>query len=141
MAGSKDNALETVVLNWLAGKATNLPTHWRLRHIITAATPETGVDNAYSTAATIAILSSELTVTGNSLVVNTAKDTATGTTTGETILRRVLEFSADNFATVLGSYYSSDVLDADDATVTGIAVPSGTILRVPADTGFSATED
>jgi hypothetical protein len=141
MAGSKNDALETYVLNLLAGKSSTLPTAWRIRHLITAPTPESGSGNVYSSAPAISISSGELTVSGNSLVVNATKDTATGTTTGETILRRVLEFSADGFSTILGAYYSSDVLDADDTTVTGVAVPTGTILRVPANTGFSATED
>jgi hypothetical protein len=141
MAGSKDNALETYVLNLLAGKDSTLPTHWRIRHLTAAPTPETGVGNVYSSAPAIAVLSSQLTVSGNSLVVNTQLDAASGISGAETIIRRVLEFSADNFSTILGSYYSSDVADADDAAITGVAVPAGTILRVPANTGFAATED
>ena len=141
MTGSKTNTLETLFLNLFAGKSTTLPTSWRIRHVISAADMEAGTSVVYSTAPAIAVTSSQMTVTGNSLVINTQLDTATGTTTGETIIRRVLEASSDSFSTIMGAYYSSDVLDADDTSVTGVAVPSGTILRVPASTGFAATED
>jgi len=137
---SKNDALETHVLNLLAGKSTTLPTHWRIRHLVSG-NAETGSGATYSTAPAIAVTSSQLTVSGNQLTVNTALETASGPSANETIIRRVLEFSADNFATVLGAYYSKDVADGDDATVTGLAVNAGTIIRVPAGTGFVATED
>ena len=141
MAGSKNNALETLMLNLFAGKLTTLPTSWRIRHVLTSTDMEAGTGVVYSSAPVIPVTSAQMTVAGNQLVVNTQLDAASGITAGETITRRVLEASADGFATILGAYYSSDVLDADDTVVTGVALPTNTILRVLANTGFTATED
>ena len=135
MAGSMDNNLETYILNLLKTK------EMRIRHVLSASNMESGASVVFSSSPAIAVSPGQVTVSDGQLVVNAQLDAASGTTAPETIIRRVLEFSDDGFATVIGCFYSSDVADADDATITGVPVPSGTILRVPANTGFVATLD
>lgn len=132
---SKNDTLETSFLNAFAGKvAFPTMTHWRLQPIVSYTALETDAFTvpSYSGYAAQAVTSAQMTVSGNSLVINARKTFPAVATAPITIQRFVLEGSADGGSTFPYKYYSDADLNA--------SVAVGVEPYVEANTGFTVTE-
>lgn len=131
---SKNNALETAALNWFKGVGS-LPNAWRVQPVIASTAMETDgfTVPSYSGYAALSVADSEMTVSGNSLVINVDKLFAAVAGSQIDVERFVLEASTDGGSTWPLKYYS----DTDLNTVVAVGVQP----KLPANTGFSATED
>lgn len=133
---SKNNTLETSVLNAFAGKVTFPAMNaWRVQ--IVTAVSDMEADSytlaSYSGYAAQTVSSSDMTVSGNTLSLNAAKTFPAVAGAQITVQRFVLEGSADSGSTYPYKYYSDTNL--------GTSVAVGVQPVLPANTGFTVTED
>ena len=133
---SKNNTLETSVLNAFAAKVA-FPTlnAWRVQPIVSYTGLETDAFTvpSYSGYAAQAVTGAQMTVSGNSLVINTRKTFPAVAGAQITIQRFVLEGSADGGSTYPYKYYSDSDLNA--------TVAVGVEPYLEANTGFTAVEE